>query len=169
MQNTRKSAAQRGVQDQCHVALRVPSMLLGMPCADSLRSVSAGQGHLLTVNDYFAASRGQRRGDHASDAIITAQLDIRYVIGALVSCSCVGIQARIAVRNCQTYRLCELKQDVETWSAVVNAITERSQSPKDMYLEQVLIDEAEGLHCPRCGEWHSPDGTAPEDFCHRLD
>lgn len=76
MQNACKSAAQRGVQDQCHVALRAPSMLFRMSCAGSVRSVSAGQMQLSMIDDHVAASCGQRTGDHASDAIITVQVDI---------------------------------------------------------------------------------------------
>lgn len=44
-----------------------------------------------------------------------------------------------------------------------------TQSPEDQYLESVLMDDAEGSHCPRCGEWHAPDGMGPEieDWCKR--
>lgn len=42
-----------------------------------------------------------------------------------------------------------------------------SQSPKDRYLEQLLDDEKDGAHCPRCKGWHAPDGMTAEDFCKR--
>lgn len=36
MQNPRKSATQRGIHEECLVALRAPWMLFGVPCIDAV-------------------------------------------------------------------------------------------------------------------------------------
>lgn len=35
--------------------------------------------------------------------------------------------------------------------------------------DAMAMDELEGAECPRCGDWHSPDGMGPEpeDYCKR--